>query len=281
MTRSLIAFLLASCNGNLHTNTVDTAVGHDTADSGEVVDTADSGIGDTAIDSGDSAEDTGADTADSGVEETGDTATEDTAVDTGEDTATEVCAFPVKVWDIDRTDGEVYPESSYDMVVMENELLVELNSSTPSGTSTPGYHEVLRVNFTAVHAGCPDVTVTTTQLSSYVTDNAGTGWYEDLFLTDGFDQINLTTGDSIGGPIVQGSGFWDMTDAVAYMSMNEFVIPAGTTYTIAWYADTTGASEVADDMIQMDITPDSMVWDDGVTSVVAYLDRVEGGTISY
>ncbi len=150
-----LLIILFACHDRytLDLSGVDTAVGHDSEDSG---DTADSGSTDTATDSGDSAEDTGTDTADSGVEETGDTGTEDTA--------TEACGPYV----IEGSDHVMYTVTSM--------LYFTLNPATASGPVS-GSVDVITVDATAL---CGDIVLTDVNFYFSGSDTAGTEWINQI-----------------------------------------------------------------------------------------------------
>ncbi|MDP2632017.1 MAG: hypothetical protein Q8P30_04625 [Candidatus Uhrbacteria bacterium] len=159
------------------------------------------------------------------------------------------CSYAVDAWVHEDVEGTIR---------MGNELAVSLSSSTPSGLAVPGYMEILRVNMSALHSGCSDLTVGDMGMDLAVTDIAETNWYEEISTVA---VVDLTTGEDLGQGIVFDGIF------VAFASgMGDYegiTIQAGTSHTIAFYADTTGASVADDDAFRATLRGGINLSDDG------------------
>ncbi|MBT3230915.1 hypothetical protein HN358_04025 [Candidatus Uhrbacteria bacterium] len=152
-----------------------------------------------------------------------------------------------------------------------NELTGTLSSTSPSGASIPGYTEVLRVNITSEHDECDDMVVTYLRLEINSTDNAGTDWNDILQ----FDAYDLSTDPT--NPVMTGQA---MLDGTMVSLVGDLEIPAGETITFSVWVDTSGASAVSDDALQLEL--ENMLHVDGVSETIYFMDLgVIGGTLQF
>ncbi len=190
------------------------------------------------------------------------------------------CEFRVEAWETDdnpSTDGV-----TDNVVTMANVLDISLNSDTPSGVTEPGEIEVLRLNFAARDPDCADMTVTGFTMYVSATDNADTDWFDAM---DTVWARNLSTGEDLGDGYVGVCWKDGCPQSTAGMYMDEdfagLTIPAGSTYTVAFYMDTTGASQDWDDSLQVSLAPSQLEATDGEETRVLRFDTIAGGTIQF
>lgn len=158
-------------------------------------------------------------------------------------------------------------------VVMGTDLTPSLASGSPAGPSVPGYNEVLRLNFAA--DSCGNAVVRSFNLEASATDNSANGWISDLAL-NGVTVVDTATGYVIGNYV----GY--ATSGGAVFTINPgILVAAGNTRTLSFYVDTMGASAVDDDSIRLDLSANSLRWNDGLKTITETNTPVYGGTIIF
>lgn len=159
-------------------------------------------------------------------------------------------------------------------VVRETKPTVTLSSSSPSGTGKiPQDMEVLRFNVAA--SSGEDLVLNEFVFKLSTTDNATSDWNHCAstsgyaITTSDFDFYNLST-TGTGTALDAADGEWALLGTtgatcssaeVHYVALDlttPQIVPAGQTYTYSLYFDTTGASSVNDDSIQVSIVGDPM-----------------------
>jgi hypothetical protein len=164
------------------------------------------------------------------------------------------------------------------MEVFDGKLVVSLNSSSPSGTATPGANkEVLRLDLQAVG---DDITVTGLTLTANST-SAWDGAADTVQLTNVGGTVvydtSVAAADSFDNavPTVFPNGAWT----------NALVIAEGTTVTIKVIGDTTGGA--VNNTLQLSILNNlaGLTWTDvsgvGPTTVGTQIIPLYGNTLRY
>jgi hypothetical protein len=157
-------------------------------------------------------------------------------------------------------------------VVRETKPTISLSSSSPSGAKVPGNQESLRFNVAA--ASGQDVVLNNILFTFSSTDNATSGWNDcdgDAGATTTsdfrfYDSADLST--AIGGTysLIESNGTLcdgassgdDLTYVKLALTTGE-VVAAGTTKTYELFFDSTGASSVNDDSIQIGLAGDAIL----------------------
>lgn len=136
-----------------------------------------------------------------------------------------------------------YATTGAGTITINNEVVATLSSASPSGASVPGYEEVMRFNLTSLHSGCDDLIIGFMPMWVNATDNAGSGWDDDI---GSVDVYNLSTDPSVVAMSGDLDGAWVGTSG-------ELVVPAGETITVSVWLDSTGASTTLDDSLQVEL----------------------------
>lgn len=184
-----------------------------------------------------------------------------------------------------QTTGRIYEEADVNRSVMSNTMAlrntqptVSLSSSSPSGAASAGFMEALRLNVAADSAAAVGVNRITFHIVT--TDDGGSGWANCDTLGDvtSYDLINLSVDPTT--PITATFRAYD-EDGVACGSTSNRLgyiealmsekVPAGSVYTYGLWLDTTGASSVDDDVLEVEVLNESameggikaLTWDDG------------------
>ncbi|MBI1907831.1 hypothetical protein HYS28_00205 [Candidatus Uhrbacteria bacterium] len=209
----------------------------------------------------------------------------DTGTMTTDDTATDPCAYSVTVWDIDREDGEPYPESVEDEMTMENELIATRAESSPEGTVAPSEElTIAHIAFTAPHADCPNDVLEHFQFQVSGMDYQHVQWEEAIredgvtFRTLEDNALIATTADGV----FYGDGSEDPDWHTWYSSLPQDVgIDAGTTTTVAVSINASGAQP--GDTVYFRLSPDSMIYSVAGNAQEAELrhEAVAGNTLTF
>lgn len=144
----------------------------------------------------------------------------------------DICAFEVV-------------DANGDIVVMNNEFLLEVLAEPERTIAADQFSQLARFQVSAVHPGCPGLTLEFADGIVAGTDESAEGWWEDL--NDGGVAIsNLTLDETIA---TSGDGsliFPESGDGDAFEWADAFdlalYIPPGETYTLGVIADTSRAS---------------------------------------
>jgi len=156
-------------------------------------------------------------------------------------------------------------------IEVSNELTGSLSSTSPSGASIPGYIEVLRANITSEHEDCDDMMVNFLRLNINSTDNASTNWNDVLE----FDAYDLSTDPTT--PVMTGEA---MLDGTLVSLVGNLEVLAGETITLSVWTDTSGASAVSDDALQLEL--ENMLHIDSVDETIYFMDLgVTGNTLVF
>jgi hypothetical protein len=156
-------------------------------------------------------------------------------------------------------------------LVRETKPTVSVSSSSPSGAKVPGDQAVL--NFNVAASSGEDVVLKNMVFSFSSSDNATSAWNDcdgdagaivagDFDLYDSADLSTVLDGASdwtlleSNGTVCDGGSSGDDLAFVKLALTTADVIPAGTTVAYSLYFDSTGASSVSDDSIQVGLAGD-------------------------
>lgn len=158
---------------------------------------------------------------------------------------------------------------------MRSYLNVTLDAASASGESTPDSHSFLRVNVSALDAGCETVTVDRLTIDMAATDNAGTGWVRRA-ARSGITVEDVETGDvvAVGVParIIKNE---------ARFFVQEFALRSGETRTLDIYFDASAASAELDDSIHFTVAANGTSWSDEHRSIHEMNAEVSGQTVTF
>ena len=157
-------------------------------------------------------------------------------------------------------------------IVRETKPTISLSSSSPSGAKVPGNQESLRFNVAA--ASGQDVVLNNLLFTFSSTDNATSGWNDcdgdagatttsDFHLYDSADLSTALSGTysliESNGTLCDGASSGDDLAYVKLALTTGEVVAAGTTKTYELFFDSTGASSVNDDSIQIGLAGDPIL----------------------
>ncbi|MEK9155444.1 MAG: hypothetical protein AAB839_02230 [Patescibacteria group bacterium] len=159
-------------------------------------------------------------------------------------------------------------------VIRETKPTIALNTSSPTGGKVPGDQEVLRFNVAA--SSGEDVVLKNMIFTFSASDNASSGWNDcdgdasGIVVADFdlYDTADLATALDIAADwsflegdatVCDAASSGDNLTFVKLSLTTQEVVPAGSTYTYALYFDSTGASSVNDDSLQLGIAGDPIV----------------------
>ncbi len=131
-----------------------------------------------------------------------------------------------------------------------------LDSTSPSGESTPDLHSFLRINVSALDSGCDAVTVNRMMVDMSASDNAGTKWFRRAA------RAGLTLEDVDTGDIVATGVMSRIVGNNVQFAVEPFSLNSGETKTIDVYFDANGASADLDDAVQLSIPANGITCSD-------------------
>ena len=164
-------------------------------------------------------------------EECPEPADDDDVVDDDDDDDLE-CSFQVDTWDV--------ASNSYGVTELANELWVS-RSDWPSAGLVYAGSEVLmtRIDFKAAHEDCPDIEVHGFGMYLYHSDIAGTLWGSSLAALDTvWGEVNGEIIETVNGSNDYPNGWYPYLDG--------FLVPAGETVSVSFYADLSAATTNGD-----------------------------------
>lgn len=154
-------------------------------------------------------------------------------------------------------------------------LQVVLDSASPSGAAIPGLDSALRINVSALDSGCDAVTVNRMTIDMSASDNAGSKWIR----RSGRSGITLEDVDT-GVVVASGVASRILGNTVRF-AVDPFVLNSGETKTLDVYLDTSGASALMDDSVQLEVAANGIRWSDERRTIQEMNGAVVGGAIVF
>lgn len=151
-----------------------------------------------------------------------------------------------------------------------------LDAASPSGAALTGVIPALSVNISALDAGCEDVTLKGLTAVMTASDNAGSHWIRRSAMS-GLLVVDRDSGDVVA----TGVAGRILGNEVRFNVKSDVLVESGDTMTLDFYIDTTYASDVLDDSVQMEIKENSLSWSDSVRTVRQMHDEVIGNTLIF
>lgn len=158
---------------------------------------------------------------------------------------------------------------------MSANFVTSLDTSTPSGESTPDVHSLLRLNVSALDENCDNVTVQRMVFDLTATDNAASGWIRRA-ARSGITLEDVATGDVVAVGVPQ-----RILGTSVRFATGSFSLKSGETRTLDVYVDMSGASAELDDTVQLSLTQNGTVWSDEHKSVRAMSEALFGSTVFF
>lgn len=182
-------------------------------------------------------------------------------------------ASPYAFSAVDLVSGVTYSEANVAMTAMGSPMVLRyskptviLSSVSPSGAAIPGNSEALRFHVSAASSG--DLKINGLTFAVSAADNAGSNWNSCALLgsTGKWGVTNLTEDpttilrpstflDTAGAPCASSSG--DVGYVVFTLPTGSQDLSAGTTHSYKVTADTTGASALQNDTLQLSLPAQS------------------------
>lgn len=154
-------------------------------------------------------------------------------------------------------------------------LQVVLDSVSPSGAAIPGLDSVMRINVSALDSGCDAITVNRMMIDMNASDNAGSKWVRRAA------RGGITLEDVDTGAVVASGVASKILGTTVRFAVEPFVLNSGETKTLDVYLDTSGASALMDDSVQLEVAVNGLRWSDERRTVQEMNGAVVGGAIIY